>query len=788
MKTVKFSYLLTALLMLVPAMLFFPSGETEQPVRSRGTIGNPASLHVAYKNWQNQKSLGGQKDVLTLRLGSSKGFSRNPASGQGTVKINLASGTVGLDVTDLPAGAAFDAWIVDNRDLPGLSVRPEPADDFLYLGQLQTTADGRAELHTALAAETFQTVEIDLVAITTQGVRPDVEVLLVGVPVLFQRMYSATYRRFAQGDADAAILNFGPADATAAAPQSSAAMLATLVEEGEDLFFNETFDGNGRTCGTCHPAENNFTIDPAFIATLPDDDPLFVAEFNPALNKDTNGGLQFENPTLMRDFGLITVNIDGFDDPANKFTMRSVSHLFAQALSLTPSTRDGTDLSIVHRTGWSGDGSHGTGSFREFPIGAVIQHNPKTMGRVEGVDFRLPTDAELDALEAFQLSLGRQEEYDLDAITFLDPEIAAGKELFLRSGKCNRCHGNGGAIVTLGPSKETNGNFDTGVEDFRHPADDVDELRPRDGGFGTEGTLEDGFGDGSFNVPSVIESADTAPFFHNNAALTLEDAVSFYGSDEFAASPGSAEVNGISLNNNFVKQIADFLRALNTLENIRAGVAFIETASPLGLEEAQKPLQQAWEDVDDAVRVLEDASLLGQTRGQVRRARDFIEMAQDATDIETRDFYILKALIRLNAGRDAMATFETVASTEEHRREDQFVIPEDEMQPAETAPATDEWATETPTAFTLAQNFPNPFNPSTEIGFTLPEASNVKISVFDSIGREIRVLTEGAYDAGEHRVTWDGRDQQGQPVATGTYLYQLRAGNQAFTRTMVMVK
>ncbi|PYM37252.1 MAG: hypothetical protein DME15_01830, partial [Candidatus Rokuibacteriota bacterium] len=65
-----------------------------------------------------------------------------------------------------------------------------------------------------------------------------------------------------------------------------------LVAKGRDLFFNETFAGNGRTCGTCHPEENNFTIDPAFIARLPKDNPLFVAEFNPALKEN------FENPAL----------------------------------------------------------------------------------------------------------------------------------------------------------------------------------------------------------------------------------------------------------------------------------------------------------------------------------------------------------------------------------------------------------------------------------------------------------------------------------------------------------
>src|SRR5437867_247270 len=93
-----------------------------------------------------------------------------------------------------------------------------------------------------------------------------------------------------------------------------------LVAKGQDLFFNETFGGNGRTCGTCHPAENNFTIDPAFIATLPKDNPLFVAEFNPALKEN------FENPALMREFGLILENLDGFDDLKNKFVMRGVPH------------------------------------------------------------------------------------------------------------------------------------------------------------------------------------------------------------------------------------------------------------------------------------------------------------------------------------------------------------------------------------------------------------------------------------------------------------------------------
>ena len=57
----------------------------------------------------------------------------------------------------------------------------------------------------------------------------------------------------------------------------------TLEERGEQLFLTETFDGNGRTCGSCHRPTDNFGLTPAFIAALPDDDPVFIAETNPDL-------------------------------------------------------------------------------------------------------------------------------------------------------------------------------------------------------------------------------------------------------------------------------------------------------------------------------------------------------------------------------------------------------------------------------------------------------------------------------------------------------------------------
>ena len=92
---------------------------------------------------------------------------------------------------------------------------------------------------------------------------------------------------------------------------------------------------------------------------------MFVAEFNPALRE------HFEQPRLMREFGLILENLDGFDDLANKFTMRGVPHTLA--LRTLVQSAQGP------RTGWSGDGAPADGSLRAFAVGAVIQHFTKTL-------------------------------------------------------------------------------------------------------------------------------------------------------------------------------------------------------------------------------------------------------------------------------------------------------------------------------------------------------------------------------------------------------------------------
>ncbi|MCK9995017.1 MAG: S8 family serine peptidase [Candidatus Krumholzibacteria bacterium] len=93
-----------------------------------------------------------------------------------------------------------------------------------------------------------------------------------------------------------------------------------------------------------------------------------------------------------------------------------------------------------------------------------------------------------------------------------------------------------------------------------------------------------------------------------------------------------------------------------------------------------------------------------------------------------------------------------------------------------------------PLAYGLAQNFPNPFNPQTEIRFELPHASNTKLSVYDLRGRLIKDLVSGHMDAGRHSVLWMGRDNGGRQVASGVYYYKITSGKFTDTRRMTLVK
>jgi hypothetical protein len=93
-----------------------------------------------------------------------------------------------------------------------------------------------------------------------------------------------------------------------------------------------------------------------------------------------------------------------------------------------------------------------------------------------------------------------------------------------------------------------------------------------------------------------------------------------------------------------------------------------------------------------------------------------------------------------------------------------------------------------PSEFALFQNCPNPFNPTTEITFSLPMKSEVKLEIFNIAGRKVATLIDGALEAGNHTVEWDGRESCGLPVASGIYLYRLSAGEFVEAKKMALLK
>jgi hypothetical protein len=88
-----------------------------------------------------------------------------------------------------------------------------------------------------------------------------------------------------------------------------------------------------------------------------------------------------------------------------------------------------------------------------------------------------------------------------------------------------------------------------------------------------------------------------------------------------------------------------------------------------------------------------------------------------------------------------------------------------------------------PAGFRLAPNYPNPFNPSTTIGYAVPTRSAVELTVHNTLGQLVRELASGEVEAGHHEVTFDAAG-----LSSGVYFYRLKAGNTILTRKMLLVR
>ena len=94
-----------------------------------------------------------------------------------------------------------------------------------------------------------------------------------------------------------------------------------------------------------------------------------------------------------------------------------------------------------------------------------------------------------------------------------------------------------------------------------------------------------------------------------------------------------------------------------------------------------------------------------------------------------------------------------------------------------------------PTQFALHQNYPNPFNPSTQISFDIPEGSElVSLNIYNILGKKVSTLLNNVVNPGKHKIEWNAKDNEGNPVASGIYFYELSSSSFTARKKMLLIR
>ena len=350
------------------------------------------------------------------------------------------------------------------------------------------------------------------------------------------------------------------------------------IDNGFKLFTEETFEGNGRSCGTCHIPGAQYNINPNDIKRASwKQRKLIFATSTPGL----------ENPILVKKLALF--NVEGGDALNPEIGEEGHHPVFRGSmtvgpLALTtigPPLPPGFPFPGKPLTGWAGNGSPGGqfhhGQFdenadrtiRSFANGAIAQHNPITLKRIakttacpdlsiddphakcyKPYDFRFASNAELDDMEAFQNWLGRRDEIRLETMTFKNKHAIKGKALYMgNEATCNVCHADGGAglrIASGAPIPAVNIAQHSDInEEAERISDETGVFIPEDPGLDVDPPGPSMGGPHAFNIQPVIEAARKQAFFHNHAFTdSIEEASKFYFTENFNNSEIAAALAG----------------------------------------------------------------------------------------------------------------------------------------------------------------------------------------------------------------------------------------------------
>ena len=93
-----------------------------------------------------------------------------------------------------------------------------------------------------------------------------------------------------------------------------------------------------------------------------------------------------------------------------------------------------------------------------------------------------------------------------------------------------------------------------------------------------------------------------------------------------------------------------------------------------------------------------------------------------------------------------------------------------------------------PTVFALHNNYPNPFNPITNINYDIPEVSEVTLEIYNVMGQRVRTLVQGTHEPGRYQIVWNATNDLGQGLSSGMYVYRIQAGDFVSVKKLVLMK
>ena len=396
-----------------------------------------------------------------------------------------------------------------------------------------------------------------------------------------------------------------------------------LADQGELLFTQETFMGNGRTCASCHVPDNgDFGLSPDQVLNKPANDMLFVAEFNiNTLVVTSNAPTGFAQPSDLRGVingstGSATVlagsgstyliyggsdlsgtitdqngnsatfvsfttgNLNGpnpVNGSANGLENFDLMHgpsantiSFPNGRALILENIDGLDQIEVFRASPNLFNAAETAPYGfsseipdlgTFSQGAIEQHGTRNLLRRPGIDFRPATTAELAALEAFQnnIRIPADGNYDLDRFAITNDQLAGRDIFFGDAAQCSKCH-SGPVLATA------DGTIVGAAEGVNAKFDTGTDEIPVNAldGMPPEDPDGNGVSTRTYSTPGLFGSNFTGPYFHNHTRIDLRRAITFYSGTEFTASPAGQLLGTLDVvaGENNAERILDFLEAL----------------------------------------------------------------------------------------------------------------------------------------------------------------------------------------------------------------------------------